>query len=200
MKCEIDARGLACPQPVVLTKNKMKECSEIEITVDNETALENIKRLSSSSGWTCEYTISADFIKIVLKSQNSKTPDSESSPIINSACCTDCESVVVFASDKMGRGDDALGEILMKAFIHTLISIEPIPSKLIFYNSGVILTTEDYGAVDDLHILQEKGVEILICGTCVNYYNIKEKIKTGVISNMYDILSSMSSAGKIINP
>ncbi len=197
MKCDIDARGLACPQPVMLTKNKMKGCSEIEILVDNETALENIKRLADSSGWLFENTPSGDNYKIFLKSSDTQTTDVPQNFITS---CSIGETVVVFSSDKMGKGDDDLGAILMKAFIHTLTSVEPIPSKLLFYNSGVILTADGSGVVDDLQVLNEKGVEILICGTCVNYYNIGDKIKTGTISNMLDILDSMNKAGRTINP
>ncbi len=197
MKCEIDARGLACPQPVVLTKNKMKQCSLIEIIVDNETAVENIKRLASSSGWSYENILSGENYKIILKQTGSQILNAQRE--ISSSCS--CEnSTIVFSSDKMGKGDDDLGTIIMKAFIHTLASLEPAPAELIFYNSGVILTAEGSGVVDDLEVLQNKGVRILICGTCVNYYNLQDKIKTGLISNMSDILDTMNKANRIINP
>ncbi|PKL18883.1 MAG: sulfurtransferase-like selenium metabolism protein YedF [Spirochaetae bacterium HGW-Spirochaetae-5] len=194
---KIDAKGLACPQPVVLTKNRMKEFSHIEIIVDNETAVENIKRLAESSQWSFEQTVSgADFI-INIKSDKPQTAGSEKEAIIS---CGISGSTIVFSSDKMGKGDDDLGAILMKAFIHTILSLENIPSALVLYNSGVLLAAENSGAADDLQALHEKGVEILICGTCVNFYNISDKIKTGTISNMYDILNRMNSAARLINP
>jgi selenium metabolism protein YedF len=197
MKCEIDARGLACPQPVVLAKNKMKDCTEIEILVDNETAVENIKRLASSSGWTYDNIAENDFFKITLKGVNPSSSDRIND--ITTSCS--CESTtIVFSSDKMGRGDDELGAILMKAFIHTLLTPDVMPSRLVFYNSGVLLTAEGSGVTDDLQILKDKGIEILICGTCVNFYNIGDKIKTGTISNMYDILSTMNNSSRLINP
>jgi len=200
MKCKIDARGLACPQPVVLTKDKMKEYNEIEIIVDNQTAQENIKRLASTSGWAYEDSISNNFINIILKKNNITTVDKKSSQEIVPSFCGNEGTIVVFSSNKMGKGDDDLGAILMKAFIHTLLSLESVPSKLIFYNSGVLLATNESGVVDDLQALQDKGVEILICGTCANYYNIGDKIKTGIISNMFDILNTMNNAMRIINP
>ncbi len=197
MKHKIDARGLACPEPVVQTKNKMKEFSQIEITVDNETALENIKRLAANSGWTFQHTVSGDNFIITIKSDKAQSSDADQKISIP----YDSEgSVIVFSSNKMGSGDDDLGAILMKAFIHTILSLETTPSKLIFYNSGVLLTAEGSGVIDDLEALLEKGVEILICGTCVNFYNIGDKVKTGVLSNMYDILYTMNKASRIINP
>jgi len=197
MKCEIDARGLACPHPVVLTKNKMKEYKLIEIIVDNEIALENIKRLALNSGWTFEINHSNNNFIIKLAAEQNKLSSKE----ITGSITPDKEgSVFVFSSDKMGDGDPALGIILMKAFIHTLASDDSTPSKIIFYNSGVLLTSENSGVTDDLEILQDKGVEILICGTCVNFYNITEKTKIGTISNMYDILTTMSNSKRLVNP
>ncbi len=197
MKCEIDARGLACPQPVVLTKNKMNEFNVIEVLVDNETARENLKRLASSSGWSYEDAAYSGYFTITLKEVNPQASGSSHDIV---ASCSTGETVVVFSSDRMGKGDDELGAILMKAFVHTLLSVEPIPSRLIFYNSGVKLTADGSGVTDDIHDLNNKGVEITICGTCVNYFNLSDKIKTGTISNMFDILNTLNSASRIINP
>lgn len=197
MKCEIDARNLACPQPVVLTKNKMKDFSIIEILVDNQTAVENIKRLASSSGWAFKINDSTDFFQITLSA-----PDNQDQEIAKRIHPSPARTgtVFVFSSDKMGDGDNELGIILMKAFINTVSTNDSIPDKIIFYNSGVLLTATGSGVVDDLQLLQTKGVEILICGTCVNFYNIGDKINTGIISNMYDILTSMNNASLIIKP
>jgi len=197
MKCEIDARGLSCPQPVVLAKSKMKECSLIEILVDNETAVENIKRLAASSGWSFENILSGDNFMLILKEGNLQVLEDTTEKKIS---CSGESSTFVFSSDKMGRGDDALGAILIKAFIHTLATNDAVPDKIIFYNSGVILASEGSGVTDDLQLLKEKGAELLICGTCVNYYNLTDKIKVGTISNMLEILNTMNASGRIINP
>jgi len=197
LKQKIDARGLACPQPVVLTKNKMKECGYIEILVDNETACENIKRLAASSGWTFSDSKSNDSFLIILKSDESQI--SEIDDKISFQGISD-KTIVVFSSDKMGKGDDELGATLMKAFVHTLSSLEPAPSKIVFYNSGIKLAITGSGVIDDLQVMQEKGVELLICGTCANYFNAGDKIQVGIISNMFDILNTMNSATRTINP
>lgn len=197
MKTTIDARGLACPQPVILVKNNMKDFSEIEVLVDNEAALENIKRLAAGSGYSFshEATGNAYRINLALNDNQSCTAGESISPSISGG-----KSVIVISSDMMGNGDEELGRLLMKAFIHTATTLENFPEKIIFYNSGVMLTAEGSGVNDDLDLLEKKGCKILICGTCVNYFNIKDKIKTGTISNMYEIAESLNSAPRIIRP
>lgn len=199
MKHDIDARGLTCPQPVILTRTAMKENSEIEILVDNQTALENIRRLAESSGWNFEDTIADGHYKITITSSGLPVSDSPVSEKVNNTNKRNTD-IIVFSSDKMGRGDDELGSLLLKAFIHTLTTLDRLPSTIIFYNTGVKLTVEGSGVTDDIEVLHEKGVGILICGTCLNYFNISDKVKTGTISNMFDILNTMNNADKIINP
>jgi len=110
------------------------------------------------------------------------------------------QSVVNITSDKMGRGDDDLGGILMQSFVNTLIKLDPIPSKIIFYNSAVTLCIESSPVVDSLKELENKGVELLICGTCADFFDIKDKIGAGTISNMYTILETLNSADRVITP
>ncbi len=197
MRGTIDARGLSCPEPVVLTRNRMKECDEIEIIVDNETAVENLKRLASSSGWSFQYAGSGNNFTIIIKNSTSGVSASVMETRTSGGTGG---TVVVFSSDKMGRGDDELGAVLMKAFMHTLATSDTVPDKVIFYNSGVLLTAEGSGVTDDIELLQQKNATILICGTCVNYFDIGKRIKTGTISNMFEILNTMNNAVRIINP
>jgi len=198
MKHTIDARGLACPQPVILTRTGMKDHSEIEIIVDNETALENVKRLTESSGWDFEYSSSGDNFRINIRSKDIVSENLAGSK--QTANSEKNDTIVVFSSDKMGSGDDDLGSILIKACINTITSLDTIPSKIIFYNSGVKLAAEESGVNDDLEFLHSKGTDILICGTCLNFYNISDKVKIGTISNMFDILTAMNNAANIIKP
>ncbi|HQP49647.1 MAG TPA: sulfurtransferase-like selenium metabolism protein YedF, partial [Spirochaetota bacterium] len=109
-------------------------------------------------------------------------------------------NVFVIAANTMGKGDDELGEVLMKAFIHTIFDLDYTPDTLIFYNTGVRLAAKGSDVLDDLQKLEEQGVEILVCGTCANFFNIKEDICVGIISNMYDIAGTMSRAGRIVMP
>jgi selenium metabolism protein YedF len=109
-------------------------------------------------------------------------------------------TVFVIAADTMGKGSDELGAVLMKAFIHVAIELETVPDVMIFYNAGVKLAAEGSDFLNDLKELEKKGVKMLVCGTCVNYYNLTGKIAAGVVSNMYDIAGALSRAGRIVKP
>ncbi len=108
--------------------------------------------------------------------------------------------VVVFSSDKMGRGEDELGDVLIRAFIHTLCEQGARPDKIIFYNTGVKLAAKDSAVVEDLKQLADSGVELLVCGTCVNYFKLSGQIGAGTVSNMYVIAETMCSAGRVVMP
>lgn len=191
----VDARGLNCPEPVIRSKRALEETDKIEVLVDNETALENVRRLAQSSGCSEKYEIlpGGDFrISIRRTNANSETSDQNKPDIYG-------PTVVQISSDTMGKGDDELGKTIMKAFIHTLTEIE-VPDIIIMYNSGVKLAVNNTQTADDLKILMAKGVTILLCGTCVNFFNIKDQIATGSISNMLDIAGTLIKAGRIICP
>jgi len=107
-------------------------------------------------------------------------------------------TVVVFPSDRMGTGDDALGDILVRAFLHTLGEISPRPDAMIFFNGGVKLATDGSEVIEDLRALEKAGARILVCGTCLDFFGLKDKLRAGMISNMYDIAETMLSAGRIV--
>ncbi len=107
-------------------------------------------------------------------------------------------AVVLITGDRFGTGDKQLGEILMKAFLNTLWDTEPGPEKIIFINDGVWMTTEGSEVLDALNLLEKAGVEILSCGTCLDYYNLREKLKVGQITNMKATVASLLAADKVI--
>jgi selenium metabolism protein YedF len=107
--------------------------------------------------------------------------------------------VVAISSNTMGRGDDELGQVLLRSYLHTLTEITPQPDTLIFFNSGVKLATEGSQSLDDLRLLADQGVQILLCGTCLGHFDLKERVAVGEISNMYAISETMLGAGKVIN-
>ncbi|MBA7605825.1 hypothetical protein ES703_12960 [subsurface metagenome] len=188
---KIDARGLACPQPVVLTKNALDEIEEgiVEVTVDNEPASENIARLASNSGCNVEITKEGEnLIVMIEKKKESLKEEREEKKTIS----------VFVSSNTMGRGDDKLGKILIRAFFPTLFEIKPQPDKIIFMNSGVELTVEGSEVIDSLRMIEEEGMEILVCGTCLDFFNLKDKIKVGHISNMFEIVDSLINSDKIL--
>jgi selenium metabolism protein YedF len=191
---EIDCRGMACPQPVITTKKTFEETGEEEfaIIVDNSGSRDNVERFAQSQG--AMVNVEKKGNDFFLHIQKKGTCDlGESSQAV--------EKVVVYiSSNLMGVGEEALGAILMRSFLKTLLDLKPIPSKLIFVNSGVRLTTEGSEVLESLKAISEKGVEILSCGTCLDFYGLKEKLKLGVISNMYDIAQSLLEADRLIKP
>ncbi len=201
----INAKGLACPEPVILTKKALESHNEITVLVDNMTALENIKRLAASAG--CSVTVTDEpggAFRIILKKQAGAATSDVMPEYLS--CCTDVPSsaagptVFVISANTMGKGDDELGAVLMKAFIHVITELEHRPDIMIFYNAGVKLAAEGSTFLNDLKELERMGVKMLICGTCVNYYNLTGKIVAGTISNMYDIAGTLSTAGRIVKP
>ncbi len=191
---EIDCRGLACPQPVITTKNALEEMAEGElmVIVDNPSARDNVERFAKSQG---------AIVNIEKKGNDFYLHIEKRSACEMAGSTQKAEKVVVYInSNLMGVGEEALGAILMRSFLKTLLDLKPIPSKLIFVNSGVRLTTEGSEVLETLKALYEKGVEILSCGTCLDFYGLKEKLRIGIISNMYDIAQSLLEADRLIKP
>ncbi len=200
----IDARGISCPQPVILTKRALESHTEVTVIVDNDTAVENIKRLAANTNRTIDVAKQEDgtwrlTITTPGGSANSAMPAVRPAAQ-QTATAAAGPTVFVIASDVMGRGDEDLGRILMKAFIHTIPDLEAPPEIMVFYNTGVKLTAVDSDVIDDLKSLEAKGVVMLVCGTCVNYFELKGRTAAGSISNMYDIAGTLSCAGRIVTP
>ena len=192
----IDAKGLACPQPVLLTKKALEQENDVTVIVDNEPAVENIKRLGNNMGCTLHTDKQEDgSFQIHLSREAGKSPAAS----LDVSCATG-PLVIAISSDRMGRGDDELGYVLIRSFIHTMLSLDPLPHTVIFYNTGVKLTVKDSEVLDDLKELEKKGVAIIVCGTCTNYFGISHNLGVGTISNMYDIASAMAAAGRLVIP
>ncbi len=196
----IDARGLTCPQPVVLTKKAMSDHSSLEILVDNETALENLKRLTGKSGWSFSSTETGGYFKIITSGMSGDVSVPKDDVKISTKISSGKPFITVLSSNKMGRGNDDLGAILIRAFLHTLTEADDLPQTVVLYNEGVKLAADDSDVADDLRTLEGQGTEILVCGTCVDFFGIKDQIHVGIISNMYDIVEAMSSAGRTLAP
>jgi selenium metabolism protein YedF len=195
----VDARGLNCPEPVILAKKALEDSENIVVFVDNKAALENVRRLGARLGCSVEIEgAGGSEFNIHLTRGNI---DPAAVQDITASCNASSGSfVAVISSETMGRGNDELGRLLMKAFIHTIVQAEELPEKILFYNSGVKLAAVDSNVLDDLQNLTDAGVEILLCGTCVNFFSLSEKIGAGKITNMFEILSVMSNADRLITP
>jgi selenium metabolism protein YedF len=195
MLIEIDARGLACPKPVVNTKKELDKLEKgiVIVTVDNSIAKENILKLSSSSN--CETKIikdQEDLIVIEIKKGENVIIENKKNNELENKC-------IFISSDKMGEGNDELGDVLIKGFIYTLTEVKPYPKYIVFVNSGVKLTAQNKATIENLKILEESGVEVLSCGTCLDYYGLKEKLQVGCITNMYNIVDIMKNTSQTIS-
>jgi selenium metabolism protein YedF len=198
----IDARGQQCPKPLIMTKKALKESNKddsLSISIDNETSNTNVMQFLKDNGIAATSSFANGVYTIITGS----CPDTLIKPDAESYCTPSNKGitpVIVFKSDKMGTGDDELGEILIKAFVNTIKEINPLPSALIFYNIGVLLSSEGSPVLDSLKDLENKGVNIISCGTCLDYYNLKNSLRVGSISNMYTIMETLSKAQTIIYP
>lgn len=187
----VDARKEACPKPVIMTKKALEESNENIITiVDNKVAKTNVLKLCTKLGYNTDVKEEENGIYItIVKSEEN----------VDENLSTELGSITyVFGSDLLGKGSEELGKILMKGFIYTLTETNPLPSNIVFLNSGVKITTTESQTIDDLKKLEECGTKILSCGTCLDYYNLKDNLLVGEISNMYDIVETMSNAEKTI--
>lgn len=199
----VNATGLACPQPVVLAKEAIENNERVKVIVDNETAMENVTRLGNKLGCevSSEVKVGGSIFEIMLKRKATAPTSSENIAVsCNASPSTIGPFVIVCAEDKMGRGNDELGAVLMRAFMHTIAGQAEKPDVMIFYNTGVKLTVQGAETLEDLKALEQAGADILVCGTCLNYFEIKDKLAVGVVSNMYDIAQAMSKAGRLLTP
>lgn len=186
----IDCRGLACPKPVILTKKEIEsiDSGDIITIVDNDGARQNLQKLAESMGCTSLFEEKDGlFYVTITKCSTCQVMDLDEKNL-----------VIVVSTDKMGRGDDKLGTALMKSYIFAMSESDVFPKTVVFLNSGVKLTTEGSEVMESLKKLDEKGVEILSCGTCLDFFGLKEKLIIGSISNMYTIVEKMNNASNTI--
>lgn len=197
----VDARGLACPQPVILTKKALADAGSETVTtiVDSPTSEINVSRMARKAGWQVTVETQDDGVYLHLSREGGIVP--ETLPLGKAEVLPTTGRLVVYVSaDRMGRGVDELGGILIRAFLHTLNQVAPLPDTLVFVNTGVRLVTEGSPVLEDLQTLVDQGVDILACGTCLNYLELTGKVAIGTVSNMYDIAETLLGAGKVVTP
>jgi selenium metabolism protein YedF len=191
----VDARGLACPRPVLMTKEALEEVGEgiITVLVDNVASRENVKRFAQRMGCTVEVKEEGGFFRIVIaKGYTCELPRAqEESEQAQSG------PVILITSDKLGD-DEELGRLLMRGFISTLKDATCRPSKLLFMNTGVFLTVAGSPLLESLRVLESQGVEICSCGTCLDYFGLKEKLAVGHVTNMYDTVEDLTGAELVV--
>ncbi len=200
MKQTIDARGLACPQPVVLTNRAIaSQATQLTVIVDNPVAVENVTRFARAKGFSVRKHETTEGTMLDLHREGEPAEPEDETTISCSPARKEAGPLVIFVpSNCLGRGSEELGERLMSAFFHTLLETAPRPETVIFMNAGVKLTVEGSRAVDDLRELEKQGAAILACGTCLDYYGITSKLAVGRVSNMYDIATLLLQAGRVV--
>lgn len=199
MNTIVDARGLACPMPVVKANQALAGMTEgvLEVHVDNAVAVENIKRMAEQKGMTPSVTEEGEKHFVVRMEVNGAVNET-GAPI--SCVPLGSDYVVAVDTDVMGRGSEELGHTLLKGFLFALSQLENLPGTVLFYNGGAKLTVEGSDSLEDLKNMADKGVEILTCGTCLNYYGLTEKLAVGGVTNMYTIVEKLTAASKVVKP
>lgn len=192
----VDCRGLACPQPVLETKKVLEKVGRgtVIVIVDNEAARENVRRFAEHAGWTVDVAAREGNYYLTL----TRGEAAQEAPATARAATEDGAPVYFITSNVIGQGSPDLGETLMKSLFATLANRQPVPAAVIFLNTGVYLSTEGSPVLDALHRLAAAGTEILSCGTCLEYYGLKERLAVGRVSNMYEINTFLTGPQKVI--
>lgn len=194
----VDARGKACPQPVIMTRKIINDgLEELEVLVDNKVASGNVKRLMEKMGYNTSTEEKDDLITVRgnLSSNNKPLPTSMKS----TERIKRTNTTIFISREIIGGNDRELGEVLIKSFLGTLVQMELPPRYISLMNEGVRLALKGTSTCDHLQELERKGCEILVCGTCSNHFGVTEKVGVGVISNMFDITESFMNVDKVIS-
>lgn len=206
MRVTVNAIGETCPIPVVMTRNAIKELEGsgiVEVLVDNEIAKQNLLKMATQKGYqaSAEDAENGTFrVIFTIGEEKGDLTINEAEYVCEIPAPKKKNTVVVICSDQMGTGDETLGKNLLKAYIYAVTQLDELPRTMLFYNAGARMTVEDSPALEDLKNLAEAGVVIKTCGTCLNYYGLSEKLAVGEVTNMYDIVETMSAADLIMKP
>ncbi|MGB3977053.1 MAG: sulfurtransferase-like selenium metabolism protein YedF [bacterium] len=198
-KIILDLQGRPCPQPVLEIRKAMINNQEVEALVSNKDQVDNIVRMADNSDWTLTVHVENNVYRVCLAHKN-KSRKSESEPGVQENADrtrqeTKPASVLLISSEYMGKGDNDLGRILMQAFLETVKECSRIPQTIILLNSGIKLAAKGSLSIEALKKLEAEGVKILVCGTCLEFFHLKEDLKVGVVSNMFDIAELLMGAG-----
>jgi selenium metabolism protein YedF len=187
----INATGKPCPIPVIEAKRALRKAAageQVRVLVDNDISRQNLEKMAQGMGLPCSHEQQADGAVLVTITAAAAAASGAGGGL-----------VVAVGQNTMGAGNDELGAILIKGFIYSLTELDTPPETMLFFNSGVKLTTEGSTVIADLKTLEAKGTIVSSCGTCLDFYQLKEKLAVGNITNMYAIAGAMGEAGRLIN-
>jgi selenium metabolism protein YedF len=194
----INVLGKPCPIPVIEAKKALRKAAadeRVKVLVDNDISRQNLEKMAAGMGFPCSYETQDDGNILVIITA---APAKGGSGTAAAGTGVTGGLVVAVGRNTMGSGNDELGAILIKAFIYSLTELDTSPETVLFFNSGVKLSTEGSNVIADLKTLESKGTTILSCGTCLDFYTLKEKLLVGTVTNMYAIVSTMDEAAKLI--
>lgn len=192
----VDAKGKACPMPVIMAKKEIDGgCTAFIVEVDNETAVKNLQKLAESQGYTTAVSGEEGNYQVAFSADAAAI---EAVAAAGKAQPQSGDWALFVGKEIIGAGSDELGGNLMRMFFYTLAQGDDLPKWILFMNGGVKLPALDDQVVEHLKALEERGCEILVCGTCLNYFGIADQLKIGSVSNMYDITKRMFDAAKVI--
>ena len=200
---QVNAIGDACPLPVIKTMNALKElggAGTVEVLVDNEVAVQNLTRLAENKGCTIRTEMVSEKEYRVTLTASGAVEQTGNEASFCTVPAAQKKIVVVIAADHMGEGNDELGKILLKGYLFALTQQETLPSTILFYNGGASVTCGGSASLEDLQTLQSLGVQIMTCGTCLNYYGLTDKLRVGEITNMYVIAEKQLQADLVLRP
>lgn len=200
----VECRGEQCPIPVVKTIKaigEMKEADTVQTHVDNEAAVQNLTKLAESKGFAVKSEkIEDKHFVVTMEVTAPGAAAAAEEPAVSCIPDRRGSTVYAFGTNVMGGGNDELGATLMKGFIYAVSQLDELPKTMLFYNGGAKLTVEGSASLEDLKSLQAQGVEILTCGTCLNFYGLSDKLAVGEVTNMYAIVEKLNGAGHIVKP
>ena len=199
---QINAIGEACPAPVIKTLRALQALNgagAVQTLVDNEIAVQNLTKMAQQKGYqySAEKLAEQEY-RVLFTVGNAAAAPTEEVPVCAPDLRTD--TVVAVSSDKMGAGSEELGRALLKAFVFAITQQDKLPKTILFYNGGAALTCEGSPMLEDLKALEAQGVEIMTCGTCLNFYGLTEKLAVGSVTNMYAIVEKLTQAGNVVKP
>jgi selenium metabolism protein YedF len=187
----LDCRGLACPQPVILTKKALDQLpAEMTVLVDNLAAKENVAKFASTAGYGVSIEQVEGNYRLRLVA-GTVAPRDSSQPEFAAA---NFATVFLLTRNTLGTGSEELGAILIKAFFVSLMELPQQPKAIMLVNSGVYLSAEGSPVLAALQDLSKRGVSIMVCGTCLDYFSLKDKLVVGSVTNMYSILTELTGA------
>lgn len=194
----LDCQGLACPQPVIMTKKALDQRpSQLTVIVDNAAAKENVAKFAASLGYGVNIEPAAGGVfRLHLLSLGAAPAAMPATA--EPAAASASGPVFLISRSTLGQGDDQLGAILMKSFFVSLQELQPAPRAILLLNGGVQLAVDGSPVLAGLQELSRRGVNVLVCGTCLDFFQLKDKLAVGSVTNMYSILTELTAGSRAI--